>query len=239
MRVGASANCYNEPADANSGAKYVAMRVRTEIESFQHPETAKCVDCGHMGQRNEHGICIAPSTFHGEMNVCWCKCVFSAGAEEYADGPSGLEQGKSVDEVMANFAEYDLPETTDEGPTGCLDDNDELSQALRQITPERLNEILRNELHGGADEAERQDPQTLYAMFEEWRLRFPERHRPERGAPETELLSDAWIAGFAKHHKITCAAVRAGSVEPLFTEGNRAEAIRLLRELREKGQSKL
>jgi hypothetical protein len=81
--------------------------------------------------------------------------------------------------------------------------------------------------------------QTLYDMFEEWRLRFPERHRPERGAPETERLLDAWIAGFAKHHKITCAAVRAGSVEPLFTEGNRAEAIRLLRELREKGQSKL
>jgi hypothetical protein len=50
-------------------------------------------------------------------------------------------------------------------------------------------------------------------MLEEWRLRFPERHRPERGAPETERLLDAWIAGFAKHHKITCAAVRAGSVE--------------------------
>lgn len=31
MRVGASANCYNEPADANSGAEYVAARVRGVI----------------------------------------------------------------------------------------------------------------------------------------------------------------------------------------------------------------
>jgi hypothetical protein len=49
-------------------------------------------------------------------------------------------------------------------------------------------------------------------MFEEWRLRFPERHRPERGAPETELLMDAWIAGFAKHNEITC-ALRSRPVE--------------------------
>lgn len=38
------------------------------------------------------------------------------------------------------------PDAPDEGPTGCLDDNDPLAKALRQVTPERLNEILAEEL---------------------------------------------------------------------------------------------
>lgn len=33
-----------------------------------------------------------------------------------------------------------------EGPTGCLGDGDDLSLALRKISPERLDEILREEL---------------------------------------------------------------------------------------------
>lgn len=47
---------------------------------------------------------------------------------------------------------------------------------------------------------------TLYAMFEEWRTSFPEGKQPEPDAPQTEQLIDAWIAGFAKHNEITCAA---------------------------------
>ena len=47
--------------------------------------------------------------------------------------------------------------------------------------------------------------QTLYEMFEEWRMSFPLKHRPERDAPNTKQLEDAWIAGFAKHNEITCA----------------------------------
>lgn len=33
-----------------------------------------------------------------------------------------------------------------EGPTGCSDDGDSLSHALRQIPRERLNQILKEEL---------------------------------------------------------------------------------------------
>lgn len=34
----------------------------------------------------------------------------------------------------------------DEGPTGCLDDGDALSLALRRVEPERLEQILDEEL---------------------------------------------------------------------------------------------
>lgn len=42
MRVGASANCYDVPADANSGAEYVAARVRSVVTA----------DCTRQAQRS-------------------------------------------------------------------------------------------------------------------------------------------------------------------------------------------
>jgi hypothetical protein len=57
-------------------------------------------------------------------------------------GPTALERGEDVDDVMRRFEEIGLSE----GPTNCLDDDDGLAKALRQISPEQLNEILTQEL---------------------------------------------------------------------------------------------
>ena len=39
------------------------------------------------------------------------------------------------------------PCTTGEGPTGCMDDNDDLSRALRGMTHQELNHILDEQLN--------------------------------------------------------------------------------------------
>lgn len=52
---------------------------------------------------------------------------------------------------------------------------------------------------------------TLRQMFEEWFTSLPVEKRPMRGSPTFDLLSLAWIAGFAKHNEITCAAQRPRS----------------------------
>lgn len=54
------------------------------------------------------------------------------------------------------------------------------------------------------------DP-TLHEMFDEWFTSLPVERRPERDSPAFDLLIDAWIAGFAKHNEITCAAQRPRS----------------------------
>lgn len=46
---------------------------------------------------------------------------------------------------------------------------------------------------------------NLRAMFDEWFRSVPRERRPMEDSAH-ELLIDAWIAGFAKHNEITCAA---------------------------------
>lgn len=52
---------------------------------------------------------------------------------------------------------------------------------------------------------------TLREMFDEWFMSLPVERRPMRDSPASDLLVDAWIAGFAKHNEITCAAQRPRS----------------------------
>lgn len=52
---------------------------------------------------------------------------------------------------------------------------------------------------------------TLREMFDEWFTSLPAQGRPIEGSAAFGLLSDAWIAGFAKHNEITCAAPRSRS----------------------------
>jgi hypothetical protein len=84
-----------------------------------------------------------------------------------------IAQGHSNDACACRQPE-DL--TMSDETTGCADDGDELSQALRKIAPERLNELLRIELpeaycHGASQDAEEQD---IYDAVAEYREKHPE-----------------------------------------------------------------
>lgn len=136
--------------------------------SFESPPIAQ-------EPHHDKNCAIWTVTLDGEKKPCDC----GASAQELAEQPkpTAQEPGKCnapecplgstiigwphpIEEGCIQF----LEELT-EGPTGCLDDDDELSKALAQISPSRLNQILREELESPpAQEPERGETMS----FEKW-----------------------------------------------------------------------
>lgn len=120
-------------------------------------EPGKCPVCGHHKSGDFKGVCKAiPSPVRWteddipEAVECGHHCDFAsspptqlAGEREQCNvpecplGSTIIGWPHPIEEGCIQFAE---------GLTGCLDDDSELSKALAQISPERLNQILREEL---------------------------------------------------------------------------------------------
>lgn len=106
-----------------------------------------------------------------------------------------------------------------EGPTGCLDDGDALSEALRQIPEDRLNEILSSELKTG-DVCEKCES----AIVQAFKLISEAINTPASAAPVVDALCTALETAI---NSVECSSVDSDTREELPWYKQAHEALRL------------